>query len=589
MTARLRRLAPGVAPEGDVPAPHSAQVGPRSLRLGDAHAATLAVTGYPAEVGPGWLDPLLHWPGHVDVAVHIQPIPTPVAGDLLRRQRARLESELRLDAERGRLQNLEAAAASDDAHELAGRIARGGSRLFRVGIYLTVYAATEAELATSCAEVRAVAAGLLLEAHPTTFRALQGWTSTLPLAVDSIRTTRVIDTDALAAGFPFSSPDPPLPDGPTAVLYGRNTASAGLVAHDRWALENHNSVTLAASGAGKSYLTKLEALRSLYAGVRVAVIDPEDEYTRLADAVGGTIVGLGAAGVRLNPLDLPSDPPPDRDAFTDRALFAHTLAATLLGTTLTPAEAAALDTAVLAAYHQAGITADPATWARPAPLLSDLTTQLERAGATGSELVAWLAPYVSGSHRRLFDGPTTTRPDGQLLVFALRRLPDELKPAGMLLVLDAIWTRITTTAGSPIRNLVVVDEAWLLMHHPAGAGFLYRLAKSARKHGAGLAVVTQDAADLLGSDLGRAVVANAATQILLRTAPQAIDAVADTWGLSAGERAYLLSAGRGDGLLVASGTRVGFQALASPAEHELVHTDPRNEQGPVPPDRAGRR
>ena len=89
---------------------------------------------------------------------------------------------------------------------------------------------------------------------------------------------------------------------------------------------------------------------------------------------------------------------------------------------------------------------------------------------------------------------------------------------------------------------MIVDEAWLLMSEPSGAEFLFRMAKSARKHWAGLTVVTQDAGDLLGSPLGQAVVANAATQILLRQAPQSIDTLADAFGLSAGERAYLLGA-----------------------------------------------
>jgi hypothetical protein len=120
-----------------------------------------------------------------------------------------------------------------------------------------------------------------------------------------------------------------------------------------------------------------------------------------------------------------------------------------------------------------------------------------------------------------------------------------------------------------------VDEAWLLMRSPEGAKFLYRMAKAARKHWAGLAVVTQDAEDVLGSDLGRAVIANAATQVLLRQAPQAIDLAAEAFRLSAGEKALLLSAGRGEGLLACGpSARVSFQALASPAEHLLCTTSP---------------
>ena len=100
------------------------------------------------------------------------------------------------------------------------------------------------------------------------------------------------------------------------------------------------------------------------------------------------------------------------------------------------------------------------------------------------------------------------------------------------------------------------------------------MAKSARKHWCGLTVVTQDAGDLLGSPLGQAVVANAATQILLRQAPQTIDALSEAFALSVGERAYLLGARQGEGLLAAGTDRVAFTVVASAAEHRLVTSDP---------------
>jgi type IV secretory pathway VirB4 component len=133
----------------------------------------------------------------------------------------------------------------------------------------------------------------------------------------------------------------------------------------------------------------------------------------------------------------------------------------------------------------------------------------------------------------------------------------------------AYWT-ISQAQG---RRLVVVDEAWTLLREGEGARFLFRLAKAARKRNAGLTVVTQDVADLLGSDLGHAVAANAATQILMRQAPQSIDAVAAAFALTAGEAQMLLAAGRGQALLVAGGgVRVAFRTVASPKEHALATT-----------------
>ncbi len=274
--------------------------------------------------------------------------------------------------------------------------------------------------------------------------------------------------------------------------------------------------------------------------------------------------------MRLNPLDLGPGP----DALIRRALFIHTLVAVLLGGSPDPAARAALDRAIVAAYHAVGITADPRTHARPAPVLADLARVLgEDNDPAARTLAARLAPFVTGTHRALFDGPTTTRPEGHLVVFSLRDLPDEIKAVGTLLTLDAVWRRVSNPADRR-RRLVVVDEAWLLMSEPEGARFLFRMAKSARKHWCGLTVVTQDSGDLLGSDLGQAVVANATTQILLRQAPQTVDALTQAFHLSDGERAFLLSARQGEGLLAAGSDRVAFQTVASPIEHRLVTSDP---------------
>jgi type IV secretory pathway VirB4 component len=563
--------------------PAAVDVEPRYLRVGDGYAATIVINGYPAEVGPAWLAPVLAWPGRLDAALHIEPLPPTAAADRLRRQRARFEANRRDDAVRGKLGDPLIDAAADDAADLANRIARGQSRLFRVGIYLTVHATTVDELDEAVAHVRATAAGLLLDTQPVTYRQLQGWLSTLPLARDSIDMRRILDTDALAMAFPLACADLPaaLPGEPTSsggVLYGLNPDSNGIVWWDRWAQHNHNSIVLARSGAGKSYLVKLEILRSLADGVHVGVIDPEDEYIRLADAVDATVIQLGAPGIRLNPLDIPpGDTRPD--ALTQRALFVDRLVSVLIGQQPPPAERAALDKAVTAAYTAAGMSNDPATWRRQAPLLRDVADALQaQPGPAGPSLAARLSPWTTGSFRDMFDGPTTTQPTGQLIVWSTRQLADELRAPGMLLALDAIWRDVDTPspAAGRIRRLVIVDEAWTLLRDGEGAKFLYKLSKQARKRRAGLTVLTQDSGDLLSSELGQAVVANCATQVLMRQSPQAIDRITAAFGLTGGEAQVLLSAQRGQGLLLAGTHRVGFQAVASRQEH-LLCTGPEND------------
>ena len=197
-----------------------------SLSIGDGYAASFAVADYPAEVMAGWLEPLCTYPGRLDVAIHIEPVPSAQAADRLRRQRARLESSRRHGAARDRLDDPELESAAYDARELAYRISCGVGKLFRVGIYLTVHAATEQDLTAEIARVRSLAEGMLLRLVPTTFRALQGWTATLPLGIDPLRIRRTFDTDALTTVFPFASPDLPVPQS-GGVLVGVNATGSG--------------------------------------------------------------------------------------------------------------------------------------------------------------------------------------------------------------------------------------------------------------------------------------------------------------------------------------------------------------------------
>jgi type IV secretory pathway VirB4 component len=553
-------------PSGPV-APDSIEVEPRRMRAGETWCQSFGVTGYPREVGPGWLSPLLGYPGPVDVALHVEPVPNEMAASHLRRQMARLESTRRIEASKLRLADPELEAAAEDARELAAGVARGEGRLFKVSLYLTVRALSPEVLEAEARKVRSLAASLLLDARPLTFRQIEGWVTTLPLGIDPVGFRRAFDSGALASCFPFASAELNHEGG---IFYGRNASTGGPVFLDRFRLENHNQVVLARSGAGKSYFAKLTLLRSLYQGIEVLVVDPENEYARLAAAVGGSVVRLGADTSRLNPLDISN--PGEPDALLEQSLFVHTLVHTLIGE-LSSEEKALLDRGILRAYERAGITADPKSHSRPAPLLGDLKAAMDE-NPDGLSLSRRLEPFVGGSHRALFDGPTVAGVDGHLSVFSLRDLREELKPAATLLALDAIWKRVTRGPRAP--RIVVVDEAWWLLRSGLdyASRFLYRLAKSARKNWCGHTTITQDVGDILGTDLGQAVITNASSHVLMGQSPQAVESLAQAFALSQGEISYLLSCDQGQGLLAVGSERVPLLVEASSEEHEAVTSSP---------------
>src|SRR5207247_10113723 len=143
---RRRSSSANGAQTGSLLGPPALELERGAARVGETWTRTLAVVGYPREVARGWLEPLLRAAGDLDLALHVEPLAPPLAADRLRRQRARLESTRRLERDRGQLPDPTVAAAAEDADELASRLARGESRLFRSALYLSVRANDKGQL-----------------------------------------------------------------------------------------------------------------------------------------------------------------------------------------------------------------------------------------------------------------------------------------------------------------------------------------------------------------------------------------------------------------------------------------------------------
>jgi len=405
-----------------MPGPAAVEVAARHVRVGGEYAATLAVTGYPAEVSArlAGAAAALPRPAGCHLAHRADPgaggrraaaaAARPAGIGAPRRRRPRPAGRPRYRGRRRR------------RRDLAYRLARGEGKLFRLGLYLTIHATSEEELAAEVTTVRALAASLLLVTVPATFRSLQAGHHAPGRRRRAAAAPHHGHRRARRL-FPVHLPDlprdPARPSALPGVLYGANTAGRGWWL-DRWAADNHNSVTLAASGAGKSYLAKLEILRSLYQGTECWVIDPEDEYARLAAATGGAHIHLGAPGVHLNPFDLPAAARARPDTLTRRALFLHTVVAVLCAASR-PRPSAPPWTRRSWRLPPAGITADPAPGRGP-PAAGGPGRALRAAkSAPATVLADRLVPFTEGSHAGLFAAPTTTRPDGHLWSSASRR------------------------------------------------------------------------------------------------------------------------------------------------------------------------
>lgn len=562
----------GVVTLRDVIAPSSIQVEAGFIRIGSRYARTIFVYAYPRSLFTGWLSPIVNIDEVIDISLSIEPVESRIVLDNLKKKVGQLEANYSINAEKGKVRDPALEASISDAEELRDKLQVGEDRFFRLGLYVTIYGNTLEDLEDIVKKIESTFGTSLIYTKPSTIQMEQGFTSTLPLGSDLLQVKRNMDTGAISTSFPFTTANLSNEEG---ILYGINRHNNGLVLFDRFSLENANMTVFAKSGAGKSFAVKLEALRSLMFGTEVIVIDPENEYRTLCEAVGGSFLHLSlTSDTHVNPFDIPRavDSEEADNALQANIIMLHGLLRLMMGE-MSPAEESDLDIALINTYAQKGITNDPLTHTAEPPVMIDLYNTLNEMGGNGPALAARLRRFTEGTFSGIFSQPSNVRLDNQLVVFNIRDLEDELRPIGMYIVLNYIWNKVKSEKK---KRILIVDEAWQMMQYQDSAMFMFSIAKRARKYFLGLTTISQDVEDFLSTRLGRAIVNNSSLQLLLKQNPAAVDIVADTFKLTSEEKKRLSQFPVGEGLFFAGLSHIILRIIASPTEEELITTNPQD-------------
>lgn len=565
-------LKEGMVAVRDLIAPSSFQVNFRHIQVGEMYSKTFYVYAYPRFITANWLSPVINFDATIDISIFIFPFESVEIMKSLKKKVAEMQSTLHMDRDRGVGRDPGLEAALQDAESLRDSLAKGEEKFFQCGLYFTVYAESEEKLKKVQTSIQSMLGGRLVLSKPADLQHVHGFNTTLPLGVDELEVYRSMNTEPLSSSFPFTSSNLTSNDG---ILYGINRHNNSLVIFDRFSLENANSVIFAKSGSGKSFAIKLELLRSLMFGTNAIVIDPENEYEKLSQVVGGTNIRISLnSPQRINPFDLPS--PGDQDTLRSGDLLRSNIISLvgllrLMLKGITPTEEGILDQALLDTYGMKGITPDiedPSDM--EPPLMEDLHAVLKN--MRGAEnLVDRLSKYTTGSYSGIFNQQTNVEFDVPFLVFQVRDLEDELRPIAMYVILNFIWNKIRSVLK---KRVLVIDEAWSIMQHEDSARFLYGLVKRARKYFLGVTTITQDAEDFLGSKYGKAVITNSSMQFLMKQSPSAADVLAKVFHLTQGEKYLLLNSEVGQGILFAGLEHAAVQVIASYTEEKIITTDP---------------
>lgn len=553
----------------DVLAPKSVEVDFNHIKIGNTYYRTLFVAGYPRFVTPGWLEPVVNFNASVDISFYIYPVDGKSVLDDLRRKITEMEAEIATDLERGKILDPATEAKLEDARALQEELVKGAERFFEFGFYLTIPAATVEELDHVTKQIESVLGSLLAIAKKATLDMSQGFLTTAPMGFDRLAITRNMDSTSLSTTFPLTSAEL---SGDKGVLYGLNSQNESFIIFDRFSLENSNMTVFATSGSGKSFMVKLEAIRSLMLGTEVIIIDPEAEYKAIAEVVGGEFISFSFnSPSKINPFDLSQIYVEGENQLGLKLLTLHSFLKVITGE-LDPIKEALLDRALVMTYRQKGITQDPATQTKEPPLMEDLyKTLIGMETPDALDIAARIEKFVRGSFVGIFDQQTNIEINNPFTVFSVKDMQEALRPIAMFMILDFIWTRVQKTLK---RRLLVIEEAWHMMKHKDSAQFLWGVVKRARKYYLGLTTITQDIEDFLSQDIGKAIVTNSALRVLLKQSPAAIDKIAEVFYLSQGEKQLLLSANIGEGIFFAGPHHAPIKIVASQEEYDLITTKP---------------
>jgi conjugal transfer ATP-binding protein TraC len=559
----------GVLELKDIIAPSALKISPKNLSLGEKTMRTFFVISYPRFLSDGWFAPIINLDKVFDVSIFVHPIETSVILKQFQKKVAEVQSQINVRESKGLVRDPQLDTAYQDLENLRDQLQQAQEKIFDVGLYITIYADNEEELDKIESEIKSILESRLIYVKPALFQQEQGFKSVMPAATDLLNVHSKLNSAPLSSIFPFVSFELTSDKG---ILYGINRHNSGLVLFDRFSLENYNSVTFAKSGAGKSYFTKLEILRSLMFDTDVIVIDPEKEYEYFAETVGGRYFNISlSSDHHINPFDLPAPREDEEpaDVLRSNIITLVGLFRIMLGG-LSPEEDAIIDRAITETYALKDITPDSDFSNIEPPLLSDF--ELVLGGMEGAEsLVQKLSKYTKGTWAGFINKPTNVNLDKRFVVFSMRDMEDELKPVAMYLITHYIWTEIRKELK---KRLLIIDEAWWMMKSEDTASFLFGLAKRGRKYYLGLSTITQDVEDFLRSPYGGPIISNSSMQMLMKQSPSSVDMLQETFNLTDEEKYLLLESNVGEGIFFAGLKHVAIKVIASYTEDQIITSDP---------------
>ena len=582
------------------------------MKVGGKYVRSFILNGYPSIVQVGWLEDLYSFDGDVDTVIHVMPSDERGALDQLTAKITQFEAQLEMESKKGNIRNI--TLLQDKISSLIAQrraLEQNYENLYYIQIGANIYDDSVESLRKQTEKLIGKLKGRRINVDEMYLRQEESYKSVLPIGQSFVKDKfRNFNSGALSACFPFYYSEISHKNGTFLGINSDTMTPVFVDFYDRSILNNSNASVFGQAGSGKTFFVSLLTLRSAIKGIRTIIIDPEGEYKKICDIVGGANLKISPdAKSGINPFDIEEEIDDEGVVFVDiksKVADILNLIAVMVGG-LTNEAKATVAHVIGETYKEAGITEDPNSLyeignffdestgeliqkrKKPMPTLSNLRNNLEKYRKSAETNVEILSPIVNtlgmfckGGIYDMFDRQTSDNLkdffDAPVVNFDISQLEESvLRPIGMYIAMTWTWEKFVKK-NPKIKKRIVCDEAWMLVNknmagHEFTAQFLENCARRIRKRNGGLLVASQNFMEFADNPQGRAVLTNTVVNILLKQNPTDIDAVQEVFKLSGGEKQYLLTAKRGQILIRMNDESSQVYVLPFPDELALISTN----------------
>ena len=203
---------------------------------------------------------------------------------------------------------------------------------------------------------------------------------------NNLQVRRTMSTETTALFSPFNASELMHEGG---LWYGQNSLARSVIMFDRRLLDNPNGFIFGVPGSGKSFLAKLEMIFSILSTTdEILILDPEREYTALAELLGGEVIHISEnSKTHINPLDLTENPDKtdtEYDPITAKLDFMLSFFSCILGNQeISPVQKSIIDSVMRETYKK-----------NDHPTLKEYYAELERYEQTAADEAKSAVTYL---------------------------------------------------------------------------------------------------------------------------------------------------------------------------------------------------